>query len=194
MSKRLLALVAVMALIMTMFAFAAPASAWEWRYSHCSNGKPLNIRSGPGKEYPTIAQVNYGDRIGVDSDLGNGWSLVYVGSQDTGYAMTALMSKSQPGPYVPPKKDDTKTETVDYNSLFNQARLVTPYTVTLNPTVTSKGVANVRWAPSKSATLLAKYNAGTEVTVIAELGTKWFQVQDPITGAVGFVNFAYVNK
>ena len=111
MSKRLLALVAIMVMIMTMFAFATTASAWEWRYSHCANGKALNIRSGPGKEYPVIARVAYGEQIGVDHDLGNGWSEVYVGSQDIGYAMTSLMSKTQPGPYVPPKKDETKTET-----------------------------------------------------------------------------------
>ena len=195
MSKRLLALVAVMALVMTVFAFAAPASAWEWRYSHCANGGPLNIRSGPGREYSVIDTVPYGEQIGVDHDLGNGWSEVYVGSQNIGYAMTSLMSKSQPGPYVPPTpKPGETTATDDYNALFNQARLVKPYTVTLNPTANSKGAANVRWAPNKKATLLARYNAGSEVTVIAELGTKWFQVQDPVTGAVGFVNIAYVTK
>ena len=193
MSKRLLALVAIMVMIMTMFAFATTASAWEWRYSHCSNGKPLNIRSGPGKEYSVLTKVPYGEQIGVDHDLGNGWSEVYVGSQNIGYAMTSLMSKTQPGPYVPPKKDETKTDTNTYNSLFSQAKLVAPYTITLTTTQNSK-VANVRWAPSKNATLLARYNAGEQLTVIAELGTKWFQVQDSDTGAVGFVNVAYVSK
>ena len=194
MSKRLLAWVTLLALVTGMFAFTTSAMAWEWRYSHCSNGKPLNIRSGPGKEYSVISRVAYGEQIGVDHDLGNGWSEVYVGSQGTGYCMTSLMSRTQPGPYVPDKKPsgDTPTSTID--ALYKQAKLVAPYDVTLNPTRNSGGVVNVRWAPSKSAPLLAKYNAGATVTVIAQLGNNWFQVQDPNSGAVGFVNVAYVTK
>ena len=195
MTKRFVAVVVVMALIMTMFILPNTAGAIYEAYSCCGNGKALNVREGPGKEYRVIGKIPYGEMTAVDHDLGNGWSEVYVGSQNIGYAMTSLMSKSQPGPYVPPTpKPGGTTATDDYNALFNQARLVKPYTVTLNPTANSKGAANVRWAPNKKATLLARYNAGSEVTVIAELGTKWFQVQDPVTGAVGFVNIAYVTK
>lgn len=194
MSKRLLALVAVMVLIMTMVAFVPSAMAWEWRYSHCSNGKPLLCREGPGKEYNVIGSFPYGEQIGVARDLGNGWSEVYWGSQGIGYCMTSLMSRTQPGPYTPSPTPSTTTTTDAYNNLFKQAKLVNPYTITLNATKNSQGSANVRWAPSKKATLLAKYAPGAQVKVIAELGTKWFQVQDPNTGAVGFVNVAYVSK
>ena len=195
MSKRILALAAVLALALTVFIFPTTSLAWEWRYSCCSNGKPLNVRSGPGKDYPVISKVPYGQQIGVDHDLGNGWSEVYVGSQNIGYCMTGLMTRTQPGPYVPPTPSDpTIIPEAGYNDLFNQARLVTPYTVTLYPTPNSGEAANVRWAPSKKATLLARYSAGAQVTVIAELGINWYQVMDPATGAVGFVNAAYVTR
>lgn len=194
MRKHVLALAIVMALVMAVSAFTTSATAWEWRYSCCSNGKPLHVRSGPGKEYPSIDEVPYGQQIGVDHDLGNGWSEVYVGSQGVGYCMTSLMSRRQPGPYVPPAPQDNPSAEDTYNNLFSQARLVTPYTVTLHSTPNSRNGANVRWAPSKKATLLARYVEGSRVTVIAELGANWFQVQDPDTGAVGFVNIAYVTR
>ena len=41
--------------------------------------------------------------------------------------------------------------------------------------------------------LLKAYPAGSQVRVIAEL-TNWYQVEDPLTGVVGFVNTAYVTK
>ena len=72
MSKRILALAAVLALALTVFIFPTTSLAWEWRYSCCSNGRPLNVRSGPGKDYPVISKVPYGQQIGVDHDLGNG--------------------------------------------------------------------------------------------------------------------------
>ena len=54
-------------------------------------------------------------------------------------------------------------------------------------------MANVRWAPSKASKLLKAYPAGTQLRVIAELD-KWYQVEDPLTNQVGFVNTAYVVK
>ena len=112
-----------------------------------------------------------------------------------GYVMKSLTSRTYPGPYVPPEKETTpEKDPVDtYNSLFSKARLVAPYTVTLKATQNSKGVANVRWAPSKKATLLKAYPSGTQVQVIAELDN-WYQISDPSSGAVGFVNTAYVSK
>ncbi len=196
MSKRILSLVAVVTLLVTMFAFMASASAVYIVYSHCGNGKPLNVRSGPGKNYEVVGTYPYGSEIPIDHDLGNGWLEVVWGSVPA-YVMKSLTTRTYPGPYVPSKNTSTATTTTAasaLNDLFASAKLVTPYTVTLNPTRTSKNVANVRWAPSKATTLLRSYAAGSQVNVIAELGTKWFQVEDPLTGAVGFVNVAYVTK
>ena len=196
MSKRILSLVMILTLIMTLAA-AVPttASAIYTAYSACNNGKALNVRSGPGKEYPVIGSIPYGEQTAVDHDLGNGWSELVWGSVP-GYAMTGLMSRMKPAPYVAPtnKQDDNKTAATGntpLNNLFLQARMVTPYNIVLKGARAS-GSANVRWAPSKASTLLKAYPAGTEMKVIAELGAEWFQVEDPLTGAVGFVNNAYV--
>ena len=191
MKKRILALLAVMALLMTMFALTSSASAYYAVYSHCRNGKPLNIRSGPGKEYESIGKVPYGEAIYVIGETYPGWLQL----NDVGYVQAALTCKNYPGPYVPPTpgSGSSSDANVNYNDLFAGARQVIPYTITLTATRTSKGVANVRWAPSKKATLLRAYPTGTQVQVFAELNN-WYQVYDAATNSVGFVNSAYVAK
>ena len=184
MTRRIVALVAVLTLVMTMLILPETACAIYDAYSCCGNGKPLNVRSGPGKDYPIIGSIPYGERIGVDHDLGNGWSELIWGSVP-GYAMTSLLSRSNPGPYNPntqPKSDPSGSSGL--NSVFKKARFVSPYTVTLRGTRGS-GSVNVRWAPSTDSTLIQAYAYGTTMQVIAELGD-WYQVVDPVTGITGF--------
>lgn len=184
MTRRIVALVAVLTLVMTMLILPETACAIYDAYSCCGNGKPLNVRSGPGKDYPIIGSIPYGERIGVDHDLGNGWSELIWGSVP-GYAMTSLLSRSNPGPYNPntqPKSDTSGSSGL--NSVFKKARFVSPYTVTLRG-VRGSGSVNVRWAPSTDSTLIQAYAYGTTMQVIAELGD-WYQVVDPVTGITGF--------
>ena len=178
MSKRIISLMAVVVLLAAMFAFTTTASAYYCVYSHCPNGKPLNVREGPGKEYPVIGKVPYGDPIYIIGETSPGWYQL----NDLGYVQASLTSNSYPGPYVPPAP-----------KVYATARTVEPYLITLKATERSKGVANVRWAPSKTSKLLKAYPAGTQLRVIAELD-KWYQVEDPMTNQVGFVNTAYVVK
>ena len=195
MNKRILSLVAAVVMLMTMFALTTSASAIYTVYSACENGKPLNVRSGPGKQYEVIGSISYGEQIPIDHDVGNGWLEVVWGSVP-GYVMKSLTVRNNPGKYVPPTNKDTKKteeESEGYNSLFSSAKLVSPYTVTLKATQASKGLANLRWAPSKSATLLKSFPEGSQVTVLAEL-KNWYQVSDPVSGVVGFINTAYVSK
>lgn len=191
MSKRILSLLAVMVLIAAMFAFtAASADGYYAVYSHCKNGKPLNVRSGPGKDFPVIDKVPYGQPIYVIGETTPGWLQL----NDVGYVQASLTSRNYPGPYVPPdpSKEKSTSGTSDVYQLYQSARYVNPYTVTLKATQKSNGVANVRWAPSKASPLQYAYPAGTQVRVIAELGNNWYQVQEPVSEKVGFVNTAYV--
>jgi len=192
MTKRIVSLVAVLTLVMTLFMLPDTACAIYEAYSCCGNGKPLNVRSGPGKEYPVIGKIKYGEIVAVDHDLGNGWSELVWGSVP-GYAMTSLMSRSYPGPYNPPVQPTATPASggSGLNSIFRKARIVAPYTVTLRGTRGS-GSVNVRWAPSLDSTLIQAYPYGTTMQVIAELGD-WYQVVDPYTGITGFVksNFAF---
>ena len=198
--KRILALIAVMTLIMTMFVFTTTASAYYAVYSACPNGKPLNIRSGPGKEYSVIGKVPYGDAIYALGNVG-GWLQL----NDNGYVQASLTTTNYPGAYDPSKyqKKNSGSSTSSGSSsgssssgvyaLYKKAKTVTPYLITLK-SARSSGSANVRWAPSKQAPLMKAYAPGKEMRVIAELGSDWFQVEDPMTGEVGYVNKAYVVK
>ena len=193
MKKRILSLLTVLMLATVMFQFVFPASASASYvvYSHCGNGKALNVREGAGKDYWIIDRIPYGNPIEVIGETVPGWLQVSSG----GFVQAALTSRTYPGPYVPPSpnpKPSTNTEP-DYNSIFQSARFVTPYTVTLTAAQNSKGVANVRWAPSKKATLQKASPSGSQVRVLAEMGN-WYQVEDPITEMVGFVNKAYVSR
>ena len=192
MSKRIISLMAVVVLLAAMFAFTTTASAYYCVYSHCPNGKPLNVREGPGKEYPVIGKVPYGDPIYIIGETSPGWYQL----NDMGYVQASLTSNSYPGPYVPPAPTptaDPNKKKADLEKVYASARTVEPYLITLKATERSKGVANVRWAPSKTSKLLKAYPAGTQLRVIAELD-KWYQVEAPMTNQVGFVNTAYVVK
>ena len=180
MTKRIVALVAVLTLVMTMFILPTTASAIYTAYSNCSNGKPLNVRSGPGKEYPVIGKIPYREAVGVDHDLGNGWSELIWGSVP-GYAMTSLMSKQDPGPYDPSKNQKKKQSSDDP---YKNAKKVDPFWVTVRGTRGS-GSVNVRWAPDQSAKLIRQIAYGSRLQVIAELGN-WYQVVDPNSGITGF--------
>ena len=193
MNKRIISLMAVLVLLLSMFVFtAASATAYYPVYSHCPNGKPLNVREGPGKDYWIINKIPYGDPIYVIGETADGWYEL----NDGGFVQAALTSHTYPGPYVPPTPTptpDPNKKKADLEKVYATAKTVEPYLITLKATARSKGVANVRWAPSKASKLLKAYPAGTQLRVIAELD-KWYQVEDPLTNQVGFVNTAYVVK
>ena len=188
MNKRIVSLIAVVVLLAAMFAFTTTASAYYCVYSKCGNGKPLHVRSGPGKEYSIIDNISYGGEIWVIGETSPGWLQL----NDRGWVQASLTSTRYPGKYVP-KKNTSSSSTTSIDAILATAKTVDPYFVTLKATPRSNGVANVRWAPSKKSKLLKAYPSGSQVKVIAELN-KWYQVQDPITGATGFVNTAYVQK
>ena len=191
MNKRILSLIAVVVLLATMcVAFVTTASADYVVYSKCPNGKPLNERSGPGKEYSIVGNFPYGSEIWVIGETSPGWLQLNDGNT---FVQASLTSTTKPGPYVPPAPKPTKDPSQSLDSIYATARTVDPYIITLRATARSNGVANVRWAPSKKSKLLAAYPSGTQVRVIAEL-KNWYQVEDLVTGAVGYVNTAYVVK
>ena len=191
MNKRILSLIAVVVLLAAMLAVTTTASAYYAVYSHCGNGKPLNVRQGPGKNYPVIERIPYGEAIYVIGETSPGWLQL----NDNGFVQASLTCNYDPGPYQPqpqPTVDPAKKK-ADLDAVYATAKKVEPYIITLKPTPRSNGVANVRWAPSKTSKLLAAYPEGTQVRVIAEL-KNWYQVEDLVTGAVGYVNTAYVEK
>ena len=191
MNKRILSLIAAVVLLAAMLAATATAYAYYAVYSHCGNGKPLNVRSGPGKDYPVIERIPYGDVIYVIGETSPGWLQL----NDNGWVQASLTCSYYPGPYVPQPKPAPKpaNNTTSVEAVLATQKSVTPYIITLRATARSNGVANVRLMPSKKAKLMAAYPSGTQMRVIAEL-KNWYQVEDLVTGAVGYVNTAYVVK
>ena len=68
---------------------------------------------------------------------------------------------------------------------FEEAKSVESYQVIVRPARIT-GWAALRWAPSHSASLMATYSAGQELTVLKET-PNWLQVKNELTGDVGFI-------
>ena len=71
---------------------------------------------------------------------------------------------------------------------FKQAKDVEPYQIVTRPTRVT-GWVFLRWAPSKSALLMATYPEKLELTVLKETAN-WLQVMNMQTGDVGYLNKA----
>ena len=186
-------LVTMVALALALVMLAASAMA-ETYYVKTNNGGSVSIRYQPDSSLAKMAYLGYGTAVDVLYFQG-GWACITYKGQtldgESHYGDAWIPSKylvsEKPAPYTPSSGSGL-------NALFNMGKQVTPYTVKVRPTRNS-GVVNVRWAPSKQCTLLKAYPADTELTVIAELGTDWFQVMDPSDNTiVGFLNKAYIVK
>ena len=95
MFKKLMALMMIVSLLTGSLILTASA---DWgtstMYVKTANGKSVNVRSGPGKEYDVIGSVRYGGEVLTDwSYAGNdGWTKVVWGSMGDGYIMSRTHS------------------------------------------------------------------------------------------------------
>ena len=94
MFKKLMALMMIVSLLTGSLILTASA---DWgtstMYVKTANGKSVNVRSGPGKEYDVIGSVRYGGEVLTDwSYAGNdGWTKVVWGSMGDGYIMSRFL-------------------------------------------------------------------------------------------------------
>ena len=202
------ALILALALMLCLTAFAVTAGAeGEIMYVKTGDGGPVNVRSGPGKNYDAIGKLNYGDSVFVDwSYAGNdGWSRVVWGSYGDAYIMSRFLVSYEPDPYNPqpapqpqpsPSGEDTETDIRAYksvkklNTIVQNAKFVEPYEITVTPTRAS-GWIYVRWFPSRDSKEIGTYADGKVLRVIAEL-KDWYQVEDPDNGRTGFIYKSYL--
>ena len=209
MNKRILSLIiaVILAVMMTITVSVAeddstPDSAGYY-YVYTENGKGLNVRATPGGE--VVGSLKYGTRIYCYyKDGGNGWALIdyNYNMPGVGYGTYACflssryLRKSKP-PARPGKSSSSGTSastdpTDEINAEFRSAKKVEPFTVTVRPSRTS-GWVNLRWAPSKSAEIMATYKANEKLLVIKETDN-WYQVEDQDTGDVGFISKQFAVK
>ena len=210
MKKRLIALLTVLVLAVSVMIPAAlaedntPSDSEGYYYVYTENGKGLNVRATPGGE--VVGSLKYGTRIYCYyRDGGTGWALIDYSYNMPGvgygtyacFVSSRYLRKSKPparpssgsSSTQPAATTDTATE---INAEFRSAKNVIPFSVTVRPSRAS-GWVNLRWAPSKSAEIMATYKANEKLLVIKELNN-WYQVEDQDTGDVGFISKQFVVK
>lgn len=192
-----LALAVVMAALLIPAVVAAD-SGWIM-YVYTDNGKTLNVRRDPMVADNIIGQLKFGEAVSVRMTTSNGWACIDWGSGEVAYVQSRFLVNSQPGIRPAPSGSGTAPATTDaakiltdMNAEFRSARQVVPFTVTARPTRAS-GWVNLRWAPSTESERIATCPQGKELTVLAEM-KNWYQVQDPMTGMIGFISRKYVSK
>jgi len=196
MSKKMITLM-LAAVLMVGILIPVSSLAVADMYVYTQDGRTLNVRSSPEVGDNLIGRLNFGSQVGVEYHLGNGWTaIVWGGAYGTAYVQTRFLTGTKPSsrpvtlsrPSTPSDNAGTVTE---LNRIFKTYKRVdVPYNVVVRPTRAS-GWVNLRFAPTKSAELLATYRANEQLRVIAEF-TGWYQVEDPATGNVGYISSQYV--
>jgi len=200
MTKKLLALVLVLAMMLVVF---IPTSyAVDTMYVYTANGKTLNVRSSPVVGDNQIGSLAYGAEVGVNYFLDNGWACIVWGGYGDAYVQSRFLQWYKPGPKPtakPTKKPQPQPTAspasdlaAELNTEFKAARQVASYVVEARP-VRASGWVNLRWAPSQETEIIANYKNGDQLNVICEL-KNWLQVEDPETGVVGFIMQDYVSR
>ena len=89
------------------YSYTEPVQVVSWpvtentlMYVDTANGKSLNLRAGPSKNYAAIASYRVGTAVTVMARWGD-WAYVKVGSRK-GFMMLEFLSYSMPAPTVPP--------------------------------------------------------------------------------------------
>ena len=196
MTKKVLAFFLTVILAVTsLVTIAAADGGFSTLYVKTANGKPVNVRSGPGKEYPVIGSVPYGGTVGWDwSYAGNdGWTKIVWGGAGDGFIMSRFLTESEPGPAPKPKEEEEENEKKKLsNETASEKAIDEPFYIAVVATRAS-GWINFRTGPSKTTKRISSFPDGKELIVIGET-TNWYKAKDPETEKVGYIHKHYVRK
>ena len=216
MKKRILslALIAVLALLLIPSAHAS----WTM-YVSPAKGTTVNLRSTPQivkGDKNLITKIAYGSPVTVKY-ISNGWACIDygVGSHDEGFMMAKYLTYD----YVPPtaanmrvngKNADTSgskpassstsgSGSADLGTRFSRMneqfrtfrRVSNSFIVYVRPE-RATGWVNFRYAPDEKAELIRQVRLNEQLLVIGET-SRWYQVQDPSTGIIGYISRSYVS-
>lgn len=189
--KRSVTILLVLTMLMTALLPVMGASAMiAPQYVYTSNGKGLNIRSGPSKDYEVIGSIPYGAMVDSYQYYDGVWAYVtYRGT--SGFAMCRYFVPEKPAPLPKPQPQPTAKpggggSSGDIFKGFTKAS----YYVTVRPS-TPSGFVNLRWAPTKSHGIQNTYYAGYPLRVLAQNGT-WAQVYDETNDICGFMMMSFL--
>ena len=200
--KKFLAAVLILSLITASVVTALAYSAWgtSVMYVKTANGKPVNVRSGPGKGYEAIGSAPYGHQVLVDwSYAGNdGWTKVVWGGRDDGYIMSRFLVDYDPGKAPTPSKEEKEKQEAEaekkkLDKELKSERAVSEYFYIAARPTRASGWVNFRSGPSKTTSRISSFGDGKELLVMGET-TNWYRVQDPDTQKVGYVHKSYTSK
>ena len=197
--KKFLVVVLILSMIAASVAAALADTPWgtSIMYVKTANGKPVNVRSGPGKEYPVIDTAPYGHDVLTDwSYAGNdGWTKVVWGSKGDGYIMSRFLVDYNPGK-APEKSKEEKEAEAEKKKLEKELKSEKPaaeyFYIAVRATRAS-GWINFRSGPSKSTSRISSFEDGKELLVLGET-TNWYRAQDPETQKVGYIHKNYTSK
>ncbi len=193
MIKRICSVSLALMLLMTAIVPLAAAADNGWlMFVYTENRGSLNVRSSMSTGNNVVGKLDFGTAVQVYSFFGS-WALINYKNTNA-YVMTRYLTYTQPTtPVTPTPAPASDTSLNDINKEFKTAvKVKVPYIVVSRPARAS-GWVNLRWAPSTKAEVISTCPQGKELYVIAEL-KNWYQVQDTVTGMVGFISRSYVSK
>ncbi len=204
--KRFLSMILAMTLLAVLFLPLAAADEENnstgvgYYYVYTENGLGLNVRDEPSFRGNKVGEIRYGTRIHVKSFTDENWALILFRYDKPGYGTgeypawvyRRFLTKNAPSakPTTAPQPETTGDAWEDLNKEFASAKNVEDYIAIVRPARVS-GFVTMRWAPSLSAEIQATYKANDRLLVIAETDY-WLQVEDQDTGAVGFIQKAFI--
>ena len=201
--KKLIGLLLAMALLAALAMPAMAESQGREMYVYTQNGKDLLVRSSMSTtEDNVVGSLPFGAKVITYGSPQPGWTHIDYGDGSfSPYVMSRFLVKNKPTAKPTASKSSSGTDSKNFdttsattveqiNTLLASAKVVEPYSVTVRP-VRASGWVYMRWIPSRNSQQIATYGANQQLTVIAEL-KDWYQVEDPVTGRVGFVYKSYI--
>lgn len=189
MSKRKLALLCAVIMLITVSIPMAALANMQYRYVYTANGKSLNQRSAPiSQANNKIANIPYGAKVAVDSYVNNNtWAYVEYNGR-WGYVMTRYLVRNEPS--AKPASTSTSGNNTSHVGEYNGFAAAS-YTASIRPSAPG-GFVNLRWGPSKADSIQARMVDGQAVEVLSQ-NSSWAQIRVIETGTVGFVMRSFLN-
>lgn len=185
MIKRGLLLVLAAALLAGLTPLAAGATPLPGQYAFVVGTSSLNLRAGPGYQYPIISSSPRGEMVQVISYQGPFWSVLQLSSGLSGYMDASYLGAAPEGPLVTPQPAYPGYPSYPQYPQFPAGTQA----VVKNPVATQ--YLNLREQPSYTARVLGIYYNGARVTVLSQSGG-WYHVQME-NGLKGYFRSEYVS-
>ena len=189
MSKKIWSLLLAVMLMLAIVP-AAMANPIGTRYVKAPSGSSVHMRSGPGTSYDILLDVPCGNTVETYSEMqnpnGESWTEIgYNGT--TGWMMTRYLTKTKPGSS---SGGSGSTASGDLSAIFKNFQDV-GVTADILPS-TPGNFVNMRWAPTQSSPVQARYYEGQQVYVL-KANRSWCQVYDAENNRCGFIMRSLLN-